>query len=191
MQKKMIEVELDNTTNPWKWVAIILIGVFLVDVSCFAGVLAGGLAGYALGRQTAAPVRIMRHDYEFPMVPEFPQMPEHPRIPRYPNPIPPMEPRFDSPSNPEFGTRPRLGVTFVMKDVGAEIVAVTPGSPAEKVGLQIGDVVTRVNGQHVTRGRPLNELIWLYQPGDTVALTVVRDGQTLQIEVRLAAEPLG
>ena len=189
MQKKTIEVEVDNKTNPWKWVALILIGLMLLDMSCFAGGMVGGLAGFALGRKTAGPVRLMRHDYDFPMVPEMPEMPDYPMVPRYP--IPPAEPRFDLPSIPELGDRPRLGVTFVMTDDGAEIVAITPESPAERVGIQIGDVITKVDGRRVTRARPLNELILLFQPGDTVSLTINRDGRTRKIEVRLAAEPLG
>ena len=186
MQKNTIEVEVDNKTNPWKWVALILIGLMLLDLSCFAGAMAGGMTGFVLGRKTAGPARMMRYDYDFPMIPE---MPEHPYIPRQL--FPPDEPRFDMPMIPELGDRPRLGVTFVMSDDGAEIVAVTPGSPAEEVGIQVGDVITKVNGQRVTRARPLNELIMLYQPGDTISLTVVRDGRTRQIEVRLAGEPSG
>ena len=186
MQKKSIDIEIDKQTNPWKWVALILVGLMLLDVSCLAGALAGGLTGYALGRKTAGPIRDMRHDYDLPMIPEIP---EHPRVPLYP--IPPAEPRFDMPLIPELNDRPRLGVTFIMIDEGAEIVAITPESPAEQVGLQIGDVITKVNGQRVTRAQPLNELIWLYQPGDVVSLTVERDGRTRQIEVQLAAEPSG
>jgi S1-C subfamily serine protease len=102
-----------------------------------------------------------------------------------------MEPRFDMPMIPESGQRPRLGVTFVMTDKGAEIVAVLPESPAEKVGIKVGDVVTQVNGQRVTRARQLNELILMYQPGDTVSLTVIRDGRERQIEVQLGAQPSG
>ena len=186
MQKNNIEVEIDNKTNPWKWVALILIGLMLLDLSCFAGALAGGLTGYVLGRKTAGPARVMQYDHDFHVIPEIP---EYPFIPR--EPFPPAEPRFDMPLIPELGDRPRLGVTFVMTDDGAEIVGVTPESPAEEVGIQIGDVITKVNGQRVTRAQPLNELILMYQPGDTVFLTVVRDGRTRQIEVQLAAEPLG
>jgi membrane-associated protease RseP (regulator of RpoE activity) len=189
MEKKEIKIELDKQTNPWKWVAIILIALVVVDLSCLSGAIAGGFAGYVLGRKTAGPPLIYRHDFDFPMVPEIPEMPEHPWVPRYP--LPPEEPRFDMPSIPESGNRPRLGVTFVMKDDGAEIVAVTPGSPAEEVGIQVGDVITKVNGRRVTRVNPLNELILMYEPGDVVSLTIERDGHTRQIEVKLAAEPLG
>lgn len=181
MQKENIEIEVDNKTNPWKWVALILIGLMLLDLSCFVGALTGGLAGYALGHKSPRSYRIMPHDFDFPMIPE---MPEYPRVP-------PMQPRLDIPSFPELGSRPRLGVTFVMTDEGAEIVGVVPESPAEQVGVLIGDVITKVNERRVTREQPLNEHIMQYNPGDIVILTIQRDGRTRQIDVRLAAEPQG
>jgi len=181
MQKKNIEIEVDNKTNPWKWVALILAGLMLVDLGCFFGALTGGLAGYALGQKTTQSFRIMRHDYDFPMIPEIPERRWNP----------PAQPRFDLPLIPELGNRPRLGVTFIMTDEGAEIVAIVPESPAEQAGIRIGDVIMEVNGRRVTRAQPLDEHIMLYQPGDTVALTILRDGRTRQIDVRLASEPQG
>jgi membrane-associated protease RseP (regulator of RpoE activity) len=186
MEKKKIEIELDKKTNPWKWIALILIGLFVIDVSCSLGAWMGGVAGFALGRKSAREFRIMEYNHEFPLIPEIP---DYPRMPFFPT--PPAQPRFDIPLIPEIGGRPRLGVTFVTTDEGAEVVAVTPGSPAEQVGIQIGDIITRVNGKRVTRAQPLNELIMQYKPGDVVSLTILRDGQTRQIEVKLAAEPLG
>ncbi len=52
-------------------------------------------------------------------------------------------------------------------------------------------IITKVNGRRVTQAQPLNTHILSYKPGDTVSLTVLRDGRTHQIEVRLAAEPGG
>lgn len=187
MEKKNIEVEIDKQPNPWKWVALALIGIMVIDLCCFLGATTGGLVGYSLGRKTAHPFRIMQHDYDgFPMIPE---VPDYPRMPMQPLPLP--EPRFDIPFEPELGTRPRLGVTFVMTDDGAEIVGIVPESPAERFGIQIGDVITKVDSRRVTRTQPLDEHILSYNPGDTVPLTVLRDGRTRQIEVRLAAEPVG
>jgi S1-C subfamily serine protease len=180
MKEKKIEIQLDKDTNPWKWVALILIGLMVLDLSCFAGGVVGGLVGFALGRKTARSSQFVHPDFGMPMIPE---MPDYPLVPE--------ESPFDMPMLPELGDRPRLGVTFVMQDEGAEIVAVTPGSPAEDAGIQVGDIITKVDGQRVSRVRPLNELILQYQPGDTISLTFMRDGRTRQVEVQLAAQPSG
>ena len=187
MQKKNMEVEFDRQTNPWKWVSLILIGIMVLDLCCFIGAMTGGLVGYAIGRKTAGSFRMMQHEYDgFPMIPDIP---DYPRMPMQPLPLP--EPRFDMPFEPELGTRPRLGVTFIMTDDGAEIVGVIPESPAQRFGIQIGDVITNVDGRRVTRAQSLDEHIMGYKPGDTVTLTIERDGRTRQIDVRLAAEPQG
>ena len=78
-----------------------------------------------------------------------------------------------------------------MVDEGAEIVAVVPESPAEQGGIMTGDIITKVNGRLVSRVQPLDEHILQYQAGDFVILTLLRDGETRQFEVRLAVEPLG
>jgi membrane-associated protease RseP (regulator of RpoE activity) len=180
MQEKKIEIKLDKDTNPWKWVALILIGLMVLDLSCFAGGVAGGLVGFALGRKTARSSQFVYPDFDLPMIPEIPDYP-----------LVPEESPFDMPMLPELSDRPRLGVTFVMQDDGAEIVAVTPGSPAEDAGIQVGDVITKVDGQRVSRVRPLNELILQYQPGDIISLTFMRDGRTRQVEMQLVAQPSG
>ena len=185
MQKKNIEIKLDNQTNPWKWVALILFGILIVDLSCAIGTITGGLIGYSLGRKVMHAGEIIGEElYAYPYLPD---VPGYPGLPYEPLP----EPRLDLPFVPHLSNRPRLGVTFITTDAGAEIVGIIPGSPAEKVGLLIGDVITRVNGQNVTQDMPLNELIMRYQPGDTVTLTVSRGGQTRKIDVKLAAEPQG
>lgn len=179
MPEKEIHIELDKQTNPWKWVALILIGLLVVDVSCFFGLLVGGAAGYLLGHRDTSP-HSMRYEYDYPLMPEIPFDFE---------PFPTPEPRFESPLIPESGERPRLGVTFVMTDEGAEIQVILPESPAEEAGLRVGDIITKVDGHEVTRTWPLDEVIMLYQPGDIVSLTVSRNGNTRRINVRLGAQP--
>jgi 2-alkenal reductase len=65
-------------------------------------------------------------------------------------------------------------------------VAVLPGSPAAQAGLQEGDVILSVNGQAVGRARSLALALRDYQVGDTVTLTVWRDGATFTADVTLA-----
>ena len=64
--------------------------------------------------------------------------------------------------------------TSVMKD-----------SPAAKAGLRDKDIVTKVNGVLVGASGSLANLIGEYEPGDTVQLTVYRDGGEIAINVKL------
>lgn len=67
--------------------------------------------------------------------------------------------------------------------------AVLPGSPAEKVGLQEKDVITKVNGMPIDERNSLTGLLGGYKVGDTVTLEVVRDGKTQQIKATLELQP--
>ncbi|MBO7132213.1 trypsin-like peptidase domain-containing protein [Candidatus Saccharibacteria bacterium] len=63
--------------------------------------------------------------------------------------------------------------------------AVISGSPASKAGLKDKDIVTAVNGVKVGTAGTLSDLIGEYKPGDTVQLTVVREGNETAINVTL------
>ena len=90
-----------------------------------------------------------------------------------------------------------LGVTFVQLneetaaehgvDVteGALIVEVDPDSPAASAGLQVDDIITAVDGDVVDEERTLRDRLFAYEPDDTVTLTVLRDGETIEIDVTL------
>lgn len=68
---------------------------------------------------------------------------------------------------------------------GARIEEVSPGSPAASAGLRKGDVISAINGQTVTDNASLIVAIRAQLPGDTVELTVVRDGDERTVEVEL------
>ncbi len=72
---------------------------------------------------------------------------------------------------------------------GAVVMQVTANSPAEKAGLQMGDIITAVNGQAVDTDHPLNEVISQAKPGDTVELTVQRGTQKQTLKVTLGTNP--
>ncbi len=63
--------------------------------------------------------------------------------------------------------------------------AIVSGSPAAKAGLRDKDIVTKVNGVSVGAAGSLTNLIGEYKPGDTVQLTVVRDGKEIAVNVTL------
>ena len=104
-------------------------------------------------------------------------------------------------------SRPWLGVRYVMigermirenqlkVDHGALVVrgdsptelAVVPGSPADKAGLRENDIILRVDGEDVTEQRPLLVALSRRKVGETVALTVMRQGEELELTVTLEA----
>jgi putative serine protease PepD len=72
---------------------------------------------------------------------------------------------------------------------GAQVRTVQPGTPAEKAGLESGDVITEVNGERVDSAESLVAHIREYSVGDTVKLTVLRDGKSQELSATLIASP--
>ena len=67
--------------------------------------------------------------------------------------------------------------------------AIVKDSPAAKAGLKDKDIITKVNGTKIGAAGSLASLIGEYKPGDTVQLTVVRDGNETAINVTLEGYP--
>lgn len=63
--------------------------------------------------------------------------------------------------------------------------AVLPGSPADKAGLKIRDVILSVDGKDITTDYTLQDSIRDRKPGDAITLKVWRSGQTLTIKLTL------
>jgi 2-alkenal reductase len=74
-------------------------------------------------------------------------------------------------------------------DHGVLVQNVLPGTPAHTAGLRPGDVIIAVNDTTIDEEHPLINVLLDYQPGDTVRLTVLRDGRRLQMQVTLAERP--
>lgn len=72
---------------------------------------------------------------------------------------------------------------------GALVGEVTPGGPAEAGGVQIGDIVTRLNGAAVRDRTDLTRRIGQVSPGETVRLEVLRDGRRQNLSIRVRARP--
>jgi serine protease Do len=68
---------------------------------------------------------------------------------------------------------------------GALIATVTPNGPADKAGLQPGDVVTQYNGKAVEDSDTLVGMVVATKPGTSVPLTVYRDNQRKTINVTI------
>ena len=101
--------------------------------------------------------------------------------------------------------RPWLGVRYVMLnqeiaeannlgiDHGALIVrgeartdlAVIPGSPADKAGLRENDIILEAEGEKIDSDNPLVQAINQYDPGETINLKILRQGEKESLEVEL------
>ena len=66
---------------------------------------------------------------------------------------------------------------------GALVVMVDPGGPADAAGLRPGDVVTAIDGVQVDSGHPLDALRLGLATGQHVRLSVLRAGQTSDIDL--------
>jgi serine protease Do len=73
---------------------------------------------------------------------------------------------------------------------GAIIEQVQPGSAAAQAGLQVDDVVTKLNSTPITSSGDLVGAIRQLDPGDKATLTVVRGARTLTLQVTLGSESL-
>jgi len=71
--------------------------------------------------------------------------------------------------------------------IGAVVTQVEPDSPGSRAGLQIGDVLTQVDGKNVNDAGELQVVIGQKQPGTKVDLTVLREGKTMTVPVTLDA----
>ena len=95
--------------------------------------------------------------------------------------------------------RPFLGVTYTQLDetaaaangvvVGAVVTAITPGSPADRAGIKVHDVITKVNDQAIDDSHPLKDVLRQYAPGTKVSITISRAGKNQTLQVALGTHP--
>ena len=72
------------------------------------------------------------------------------------------------------------------KPVGALVSAVVPGSPAEKAGVEAGDIITRFDGKVIEKSADLSRAVGSTKPGSKGTLTVFRRGTTKELSVVIA-----
>ena len=80
-----------------------------------------------------------------------------------------------------------LGVSGVVKPgtVGMEVTEVYPGDPADRAGLKEGDVLLTFQSKKVTSMQELVEMVGEELPGKSVKLGIIRDGETIDLQLRL------
>ena len=98
-------------------------------------------------------------------------------------------------------TRPYLGVAPVTitpairaqlglsVDKGVILDTVATNSPAARAGLRQGDVIVAADGKPVADESALRQAIASHRIGDTMRLTVLRDGREMDVQVQLAQAP--
>jgi S1-C subfamily serine protease len=85
-----------------------------------------------------------------------------------------------------------LGVNLDVVDsgrAGAVITEVTSGSAADEAGLEVDDLVIEIDGSTVQGPADLAAQVQTHQPGSTVDLIVVRDGDEMTLTVTLGERP--
>jgi putative serine protease PepD len=74
---------------------------------------------------------------------------------------------------------------------GVSVSKVSGGGPAQKAGIKVGDVIEKVGSASVTSYDQLVSVLARYSPGQSLTLTVSRNGQIKQIKVTLGNRPPG
>jgi serine protease Do len=123
-------------------------------------------------------------------------------------PIDIARPIMDQATRGEALTRPWIGIRFqsinlqVKKDKGLTVdngalvtntggtgAAVVANSPAEKAGIQDGDIILSLNGITIDQEHPLDALLVQFSPNDTITLDVLRAGTSIKVNVTLGTRP--
>ena len=68
---------------------------------------------------------------------------------------------------------------------GALVERVEPGGPADSAGLKRGDIITALGSADIRSSGDLLSALRQYQPGDSVKVTVLRDGEEINVDLRL------
>ena len=72
---------------------------------------------------------------------------------------------------------------------GAVVQQVSPGKPADRSGIQHGDVITEIDGRPIRNNRDLIDYISYLPVGTDVRVTVIRNGQTRTVTAKTAERP--
>lgn len=95
---------------------------------------------------------------------------------------------LSSSSNLSLAAAQQLGLE---NNNGALVASVVEDGPSDQAGLQEGDMIIAINGRVVKNfDQLISYLFGNTSPGDVVLLDVIREGQTMQIELTLGARPV-
>lgn len=91
--------------------------------------------------------------------------------------------------------KPYLGVSYQLIEgsrrvpSGALVRLVVPSSPAEKAGIQAKDIIIKLNESKINVDSPLSSVITKQKVGDTIEVTVWRDGGEIKLRATLGESP--
>jgi 2-alkenal reductase len=78
--------------------------------------------------------------------------------------------------------------SFYNLPMGAYVNTVKAGSPAQKAGIKVRDVITKIDGQAINDTYSLSQVIADHAPGDVISITLWRNGKTLTVKATLSAK---
>ncbi len=84
--------------------------------------------------------------------------------------------------------RPLVGIGITETRYGLFISSIQEGSGAEAAGLKVNDMILEVDGEKVSSTSEVNEIRDKKKPGDTMSFKVLRDGETMEISVKLTED---
>lgn len=84
--------------------------------------------------------------------------------------------------------RPLVGISIRDTGYGLFIGSVVEGSGAAEAGLKVYDMILEVDGQKVSSSSEVNEIRDKKKPGDYLTFKILRDGETMEVNVRLTEE---
>ena len=86
-------------------------------------------------------------------------------------------------------THAYLGGSLEDGDGGPRVAALTAGGPAAAAGVQVGDVIVELDGDEIGSADDLREAIDERDAGTKVSLTVVRNGERVELDATLGTRP--
>jgi serine protease Do len=91
-------------------------------------------------------------------------------------------------SNGYVSGRPSVGIFVSENRSGLTVEQIAEGSGAEAAGIQIGDLIVKADGKTVKTSKELNEIRDKKSPNDILKLTVIRNGELLDVDVKLGED---
>jgi S1-C subfamily serine protease len=85
--------------------------------------------------------------------------------------------------------RPYIGLNGTPTSTGLQVTDVYPDGPADESGVQVDDVIETIDGHPVTSLTDLLTEVDRHVPGDSVTLSVVRNGTRGDVTIQLAERP--
>ncbi|MEC7696758.1 MAG: trypsin-like peptidase domain-containing protein, partial [Planctomycetota bacterium] len=83
-----------------------------------------------------------------------------------------------------------IAIRSEVPEGGVLLSAILEGSPAEKSGLKIGDIILALDGERIVSPRDLSKRVSAARPGTVVTLETLRGGEQLTLPVTLAQKPM-